>query len=88
MKPERLNVQHEFDNEPSYIMDADGDSENEVATVPAGNHEFAYELAERYNSQPKLKAAVERILRSIQWSYTGDRLTQDEQVKILKDALE
>lgn len=39
------------------------------------------------NSHDELVKACSRVLRSLEWSYTEDRLTSEEQAKILRDAI-
>lgn len=65
--PVRLLLQHEYDDEPSYIV-AEGDhpDEPEQATAPAGRLPVARELVRRYNIHGSALADVSEAIALIE----------------------
>ena len=62
-----------------------GVASNILARVPAGPRAVAN--AQLIAAAPELLAACERVLLSIEWGYTVDRMTEEEQASTLRAAL-
>ena len=66
------------------IIDADN---NMICEVYADSHEDVVKLADAISALPELLEACKRVLRSIDWATTEDRLSAIQEAQVLRDAI-
>jgi len=69
MDTRTLQIVHEFDNEPTYIVTRDDDHEDIATVEPSTPNavQVADELARRWNAYSELVAALEACMEMMEW---------------------